>query len=198
VWKFEASREWVDSFISLHSAELTEQTSFPQEEPHLHVPRIFLGKTIRSMYEILHGCPADLVFNLDEVGISDWEDRKPRRVAVPITVSPHNIHHRISRNVKLISIMTYMAAGGACLASYVVTSQDSAALHRTLEPTGMHTGKHLILKHHAKPCINADLFENYIWTVFLPSLAITSIIQNIPEEDTAGLMDHCSLHQTPV
>jgi hypothetical protein len=25
------------------------------------------------MNEAVHGCPADLVFNLDEVGISDWE-----------------------------------------------------------------------------------------------------------------------------
>jgi hypothetical protein len=49
VWKFEASRGWVDSFISRHSAELTEKKSSPQEEPRLQVPRIFMEETIRSM-----------------------------------------------------------------------------------------------------------------------------------------------------
>jgi hypothetical protein len=59
------------------------------------------NNTIRNMHETLQGCPADLVFNLDEVGISDWEDRKPKKVVVPITVaaqcsqhSPSNISER--------------------------------------------------------------------------------------------------------
>jgi hypothetical protein len=102
----EVSRGWVDSFILRHSAELTEKKSSTQEEPRLQVPRIFLEKTIRSMHETLEGCPVDLVFDLDEVGISDWEDRKPKKVVVPIALAAHNIHHRISRNVKHISIVT--------------------------------------------------------------------------------------------
>jgi hypothetical protein len=80
----------------------------------------------------------------------------------------------------------------------VVTSQDSAALHRALEATGTQIGKHLILKHRAKPYVNADLFENYIRTVFLPHFATTRIMQNIPEEDAVLLMDHRSPHLTPV
>jgi hypothetical protein len=48
---------------------------------------------IRSMHEILHGCPADLVFYLDEVGISDWDDRKSKRVVLPITVSAQGSQH---------------------------------------------------------------------------------------------------------
>jgi dihydroneopterin aldolase len=39
------------------------------------------------MHETLQDCPDDLVFNLDEVGISDWEDQKPKRVVVAITAS---------------------------------------------------------------------------------------------------------------
>jgi hypothetical protein len=146
VCRLEASRGWVGSFILPHSAELTEKKSCPQEKPRVQVPRIFLEETISSMYETLQGCPADLVFNLDEVGISDWEDRKPKKVVVPITVADHNIHHRISRNVKHISIVTCIFADGACLIRYVVTSQDSAALHRALEATGMQIWQHLILK----------------------------------------------------
>jgi hypothetical protein len=76
VWKFAASRGCVDSFISRHSAKLTEKKSSPQEKPRWQVPRIFLEETICSTHETLQRCPADSVFNLDEVGISDWENRK--------------------------------------------------------------------------------------------------------------------------
>jgi hypothetical protein len=62
----------------------------------------------------------------------------------------------------------------------------------------MQIGKHLILKHRVKPCVNPDHFENYIRTVFLPHLAITRLMHNIREEHAARLMDNCSHHATPV
>jgi hypothetical protein len=55
-----------------------------------------------------------------------------------------------------------MSADGACLAPYVVTSQDFAALHPALEATGIQIGKYFILKYCAKSYVNADLFESYI------------------------------------
>jgi hypothetical protein len=102
-------------FISRHADELTEKKSSPPEETRLQVPRVFLEETIRTMHETIQRRPSELVFNLDEVEISDWEDRKPKKVVVPITARAHNIHHRISRNVKHISIVTCISASGACL-----------------------------------------------------------------------------------
>jgi hypothetical protein len=37
----------------------------------------FLEETIGSIHEAVQNWPAEWVFDLDEVGISDWEDRKP-------------------------------------------------------------------------------------------------------------------------
>jgi hypothetical protein len=54
-----------------------ETKSSPQEDPHLPIPRIFVHETIRCMQEVVHGRHSDLVFNLDEVGLSDSEDGKP-------------------------------------------------------------------------------------------------------------------------
>jgi hypothetical protein len=56
-----------------------------QEGPQLHVARIFLDEIIRVMKEAVHMRPSDLVFNLDEVGISEWEDWKSKRAVVPMT-----------------------------------------------------------------------------------------------------------------
>jgi hypothetical protein len=62
----------------------------------------------------------------------------------------------------------------------------------------MQVGKNLILKQRAKPYVNADLFENYVRTVFLPHLAIARIMQNIRNEEAVLLMDNCSPHLTTV
>jgi hypothetical protein len=98
VYKFQVSPGWVDSFISGHADELTEKKSSPQEETRLQVPRVFLEKTIRTIHETIQGRPSELVFNLDEVGISNWENRKPKKVVVQMTArsqySSSNISER--------------------------------------------------------------------------------------------------------
>jgi hypothetical protein len=43
---------------------------------------MFLERSVQNLNEYVHGWTAELVFNLDEVGISDWEDRKARKVVV--------------------------------------------------------------------------------------------------------------------
>jgi hypothetical protein len=160
VYKFQASRGWVDSFILHHSDEFTEKKNSPQEDRRLQVRRIFLNETICYMNEAVQGGPADLGFNLDEVGISDWEDRKPKKVVVPMTATSHSIHHRVSRNLKQISIVTCICASGVCLTPYMMTSQDSLAVRRSLEADGMPIWRHLLLQHRDKPYVNADLFQN--------------------------------------
>jgi hypothetical protein len=197
VCKIAVTRGWVDSFISRHSAELIEKKSSPQEEPRLQVPRIFLDQTGHSMHGAVQDRPTDLVFNLDEVGISDWEDRQPKKVVVPITAALHSIHHRLSRSVKHISVVACISASGACLTPYVVTSQDSAAVRRDLEADGMQIGRHLILEDRDKPYVNAELFEDYLRSVLLPYLLITRILKDLREEDAVLLMDNCSPHLTP-
>jgi hypothetical protein len=34
------------------------------------------------MAGVVQGCIHDLVFNLDEIGVSEWEDRKSKKVVV--------------------------------------------------------------------------------------------------------------------
>jgi hypothetical protein len=58
----------------------------------------------------------------------------------------------------------------------------------------MQIGRHLILKQRDKPYANAELFEDYLCSVFLPHLMITRIAKDLREEDAVLLMDNCSAH----
>jgi hypothetical protein len=115
------SKGWVDSFILRHEADLTERKSTPQEEVRLEVPRLLLDETIPRLRHHVQGMKAELVFNLDEVDISKWEDRKHRKAIVPKAMDGQTIYHRVSRNVKHISIITCIRAGAKSLTPYIVT-----------------------------------------------------------------------------
>jgi hypothetical protein len=79
----------------------------------------------------------------------------------------------------------------------VVTSQDWAAVRQDLEADGIQIGRPLILKHRDDPCVNAELFEDYLRRVFLLHLMITRMVKDRREEDALLLMDDCSSHLTP-
>jgi hypothetical protein len=64
-------REWVDPFLRRHADRLFEAKSVPQENPRLDVPRAFLEAAIDGFRDHIHNACAELVFNLDKIGISE-------------------------------------------------------------------------------------------------------------------------------
>jgi hypothetical protein len=59
-----------------HQEALRRNTSPQQELFRLQVPSVFLERTIDNVKLNVHGQAVELGFNLDEVGCSDWEDRR--------------------------------------------------------------------------------------------------------------------------
>jgi hypothetical protein len=134
------TRGWVNSFVLRHAEEIIPTKRSPQDEQRLQVPRVLLARTIQELNEHVKGCIAELVFNLDEVGISDWENRKPRKVIVPATMTGHTIHHGVSRNVRHISIIACVPAAGESITPYVVTYQGSPVVCEQLKSTECDSG----------------------------------------------------------
>jgi hypothetical protein len=61
----------------------------------------------------------------------------------------------------------------------------------------MQIGKHLILKRRDKPYVNADLFEKYIRTAFLPHLLATRRMYDFGDDNAVLLSGNCSPHLAP-
>jgi hypothetical protein len=89
---------------------------------------LFLDQTVACITQFVHGRPIELVLNLDEVGISEWEDRKTKTVAIPKSMSEQTIHRNINRNVKHVLIIACISAAGESFIPYIVTSQDSSSV----------------------------------------------------------------------
>jgi hypothetical protein len=54
-----------------HQDDLAEIKNTPQEDMRLEVPHIFLNETIRCLGEYVKEMKAELVFNLNEIGVSE-------------------------------------------------------------------------------------------------------------------------------
>jgi hypothetical protein len=50
------------------------------------VPWVSLDPAIEAFQHRLHGSCAELLLNLDEVGISEWENRHQRKVIIPSAI----------------------------------------------------------------------------------------------------------------
>jgi hypothetical protein len=88
------SGAWVDSFTLRHRADLFEAKSTPQEHVRLEVPRACLHETTHCLREHVQGMKVELVFNLEEIGMSEWHDRKEKKVIVPTFMDGQTSHHR--------------------------------------------------------------------------------------------------------
>jgi hypothetical protein len=133
----------------------------------------------------------ELAFDLDKVGISDWEDRKTKAVIVPLTMRGQTIHHEISRTVKHISVSACVSTTEESLTPYIITSEVSALVQERLKKEGVRFSTDFVLRSNPSPYINAEIFLDYIPTVFLTNLAELRTFDAFTKETGVLLMVNC-------
>jgi hypothetical protein len=135
--KVPITRGWVNSFVRRHSDQIFKTKSTAQERQGFQIPRMLLQRTEQDLKEHIQTCVAELVFNLDEVAISDCGDRKTKTGIVPPTMRDQTIHHEISRTLKHISVIACICAAGKSLIPYIITSQAPTLVQKWLKKEGV-------------------------------------------------------------
>jgi hypothetical protein len=174
-----------------HSGEVIQTTCIAQEEERVQISTTFTERTIQDLDENTQGCMAELVFNVEEVGISDWEDRNTKKVAIPAELFDQMIDHGVSRNVKQISVIICLWPVAESLLVYIVTSQNSSPIQECLNVNGIRFGRDLILKSNQKHYINAGIFFDDLRTVFFPDRVRLPHLAEFATEDAVLTMDNC-------
>jgi hypothetical protein len=90
-------------FVSRCPDKIIFAKSVPQEKQRLQVPEAFLSRTVQPLNEYVQRCITELVFNRHGIDISNWKDRKTRKVVAAGTMRGETMHHGITRNGKHIS-----------------------------------------------------------------------------------------------
>jgi hypothetical protein len=137
---------------------------------------------------------AELVFNLNEVGILEWKDRKDMKMIVSKTMDSQTTHHRASQNMKHISIIMCISAGGESLTPYIVTSQDTEPLRRRLMNCGVRLGVDFVLRQRSKPYVSGKLFLEHINSIFIHHLKKLQESEEFTGCEVVLLMDNYFPH----
>jgi hypothetical protein len=157
----------------------------------VEVPRGFFERTVQDLNDNIQGCIAQLVFNLDEVGISDWEDGDTKRVIALAAMLGQIRYDGVSRNVKHISVIACISAAGSSVLAYILTSQNSPAVQEHLNKQGVRFGTDFALKLNQKPYFNAGILLAYTRTILLSYIDTFRGRAVLAHEIALLLMAHC-------
>jgi hypothetical protein len=112
----------VHDFIGRHLDELKVCRSLPQQDLRMVVPRTYLEEQFQLLKAHLTGKVAELVFNLDELGSADCEDRKAQKVIVPAGVAKEDVYHPVSRRYRHMTLLAGLSASGDALTPLVIAA----------------------------------------------------------------------------
>jgi hypothetical protein len=165
-----------------------------EAEQPLRVRRVFLDQKVQDLNEHFQVWITELAFNLSKVGISDWEDRKTRKVVISPTIGRRSVRRGISRKLKHISAITCISAAGKSFISYIIVLQDSLSVRERLRRHAVRFGTDSVMKSNENAYISAEIFINYMWTVLLPNLVELGALNTFADAIAMLLMDNCSSH----
>jgi hypothetical protein len=178
-------------FIRRHLDALKVCRALPQEDTRLSILRDYLEAYIESMRTTVAEKFVELVFNLDEVSFSDWEDRKPKKVIMPCTVSPQDIYHPVSRKYRHLTLLVCVSAGSTALTPMVLTD---STIRDMIWSTGLRQDKDAMIFFKNLPYMTEKLFHEYLACIFRPY--VLNLRMNHIYQEAFGIlfMDSFSVH----
>jgi hypothetical protein len=81
-----------------------------------------LDRSLSMLFGLEKMCGVSLIFNLSEVESANWEDRKPKKVIISISVQEENADHPVSRKFKYLSLFVYVSTAGNSLTPLVMNA----------------------------------------------------------------------------
>ena len=187
------TKGWLDCFIGRNLDLLKKGRSFPLEDSRMLVPREYLKQHLINMKKYVEGRMAELTFNLDEVGCSDWEDRKPKSVIIAKNTDSDGIFHSVDRGSKHISLLVCVSAAGDSLTPMMITNYE---ISNEIYEDGLREDEDIMIRHRNPPYMNESLFIEYLQLVLIPYINSVREKYQCPEKEALLMMDSCSSHCT--
>jgi hypothetical protein len=69
--------------------------------------------------------PAELIFNIDECGFSNWEERNAKPVLIPCKVKNATLHYPVDRRIRHQILICCITAAGDAFCPLFVSAEQS-------------------------------------------------------------------------
>ena len=186
-FKIILSYGWINTFMVRNSERICLSTIFPQEETRLQVPRTYLDKFILILKCMIPQVPAELIFNLDECGNSDWEDKKPKDAIIPFELKEERLHFAIKRHIKHATLLATISAAGD---AYFPTIYSQNQMSRNVFDHGIREGIDLNIVVGNTSYVTKNAFYEYITRKFLPLVEETKKLNGCEDKFSLLFMDN--------
>jgi hypothetical protein len=103
---------WVTTFLVRHGDRVCRAIVSPQEKPRLEIPRTFLDRYLALIQEYVSLVLTELMFNIDESGFCDWEERKPKGVLIPTRLRESTLHYPVNTSIRHQALICCISAAG--------------------------------------------------------------------------------------
>jgi hypothetical protein len=150
---------------------------------------------IRLIQTYVPFVPTELIFNLDETGLSDWEERKSKPVVVPSDATQTPLHYPADRGIRHHILLCCISASGDAYKPLLIAPRPSA--NRIFEK-GVRVGIDLKPEIRPSPEVDADLFRKYIRELFLPAVAANRRLPGCKNKPVILFCDNCACHCSEV
>jgi hypothetical protein len=110
------------------------------------------------------------MFNIDESGFSDWEERTPKGVLIPTRLRESTLHYLVNRSICHQTLICYTGAAGGAYCPFLVSSNP--AVRRGFDQ-GIREGTDLRIEIGPSAYVNSEIFERYCDTVLIPVIGLS-------------------------
>jgi hypothetical protein len=182
---------WIHCFLQRRAGDVRKAIVAPGELPRLQVPRLYLNQYIDIIKNWIPLVPAELIYNLDESGLSDWEDAKPKPVLVPVDLGDSMIHYPVNRQIRHQTLLCCISASGDAYCPLLVSARQSVL---QVFEMGVRDGIDLRIKIAQSPYITKELFLEYLREVVIPSIESNRDLPGCRGKPAIIFCDNCSCH----
>jgi hypothetical protein len=109
----------------------------------------------------------ELIFNLDETGLSHWEEKKPKQVLIRTTVKNANLYYPTDREIHHQTLLCRVSASGDAYCLLLLCSNPAAL---SIFHMGIRDGIHLRIKIQPSLYFNKELLLEHVREGFLPAV----------------------------
>jgi hypothetical protein len=113
---------WMKRFLDRHKSEVSGATGKGQTRSSALLPRRIVDVDQKNRTD----CPDWIIFNLDETGLSEWENRRSKPVLAPTQEQESTLHYPVDQSVRYHTLLCCVTASGDSYCPMLIAPTPSA------------------------------------------------------------------------
>ena len=135
-----------------------------------------------------------MIYNIDETGHADWEERKLKNVIVPEEIDTGNSHYPVDRGIKQVTLLVKVSGGGDAYFPLAVTKEPELEKKFQL---GIRRDTDWSLHVGNSNYVDKETFCDHIINKFIPQVLNDRKYCGCDTLPAILFIDNCSSHLDP-